>query len=62
MDLITLDSTVTAGDNLLVDKGFLCSLRDSSVVEMAAKYGDPVDLLRGLILSQRDEKLTLQNG
>jgi hypothetical protein len=45
MDLVTLDSTVTVGDNLLIDKGFLCALRDESVVEMASRYGDPVELL-----------------
>lgn len=45
MDLVTLDSTVTAGDNLLIDRGFLCALRDESVVAMASRYGDPVELL-----------------
>ena len=45
MDLITLDGTVQAGDNLLIDKGFLCALRDPSVVELASRYGDPIELL-----------------
>ena len=45
MDLIALDATVTAGDNKLIDRGFLCALRDPSVVEMAARFGDPVELL-----------------
>ncbi|AVO34619.1 hypothetical protein [Ottowia oryzae] len=45
MDLITLDGTVHAGDNLLIDKGFLCALRDPSVVELASRYGDPIELL-----------------
>lgn len=45
MDLITLDSTVHAGENLLIDKGFLCALRDPAVVELASRYGDPVELL-----------------
>nr|ART90136.1 hypothetical protein [uncultured bacterium] len=45
MDLVTLDSTVRAGDNLLIDHGFLCALRDPKVVETASRYGDPVELL-----------------
>ncbi|RYX94701.1 MAG: hypothetical protein EOO28_13885 [Comamonadaceae bacterium] len=45
MDLITLDSTVTAGDAMLVDKGFLCALRDERVVEAASRFGDPIELL-----------------
>jgi hypothetical protein len=50
MDLITLDATVTAGDNLLVDQGFLCALRDPQVVEMARRYGDPMELLEAGVL------------
>jgi hypothetical protein len=50
MDLITLDGTVTAGDNLLIKDGFLCALRDPSVVAMAARYGDPVELLEAQVL------------
>lgn len=45
MDLVTLDSTVHAGPNMLIDKGFLCALRDPSVVKLAAQYGDPIELL-----------------
>ncbi len=45
MDLVTFDSTVTAGNNVLIDDGFLQSLRDPKVIEVAAKYGDPVELL-----------------
>ncbi|MBY4599055.1 hypothetical protein [Ottowia caeni] len=45
MDLVTLDSTVHAGPNMLIDKGFLCALRDPKVVELAAQYGDPIELL-----------------
>jgi len=45
MDLITFDSTVTAGNATLIDKGFLTALRAPSVVEMARRFGDPVDLL-----------------
>lgn len=47
MDLVTFDSTVDAGDSRLITDGFLEALRDPSVVEMAAHYGDPVDLLEG---------------
>ena len=46
MDLISFDSTVTAGNTTLIDKGFLNALKTPSVVEMASKYGDPVDLLQ----------------
>jgi len=49
MDLITLDATVKAGNNALIDQGFLCALRDPEVVAMASRFGDPVDLLEGLI-------------
>lgn len=49
MDLVTFDSTVTAGDNVLIRDGFLCALRDPAVVEAAAAYGDPVDLLEGWV-------------
>jgi hypothetical protein len=47
MDLVTFDSTVVVGDVPLVTDGFLEALRDDSVVQYAAKYGDPVDLLEG---------------
>lgn len=49
MDLITFDSTVTAGENLLVDKGFLCALRDDAVVAMASQYGDPIEILEAFV-------------
>lgn len=45
MDLVAFDTTVTAGDARLITGGFLESLRDPAVVAMAARYGDPVDLL-----------------
>jgi len=45
MDLVTFDSTVEAGGSRLVSDGFLEALRDPAVVAMAARYGDPVDLL-----------------
>jgi hypothetical protein len=46
-DLIAFDMTVTAGGEKLIEDGFLLALRDPSVVEMAKRYGDPVDLLEG---------------
>jgi hypothetical protein len=47
MDLVTFDSTVQAGDGRLVTDGFLEALRDPDIVAMAARYGDPVELLEG---------------
>ena len=46
-DLVTLDSTVTAGANGVIDAGFLLALRDPDVVAAASRFGDPVDLLEG---------------
>ena len=48
-DLIVFDATVTAGQNTIVDKGFLMALRDPAVIEMASRYGDPVELLESFI-------------
>jgi hypothetical protein len=45
MDLVTFDSTVTAGNQIMIDQGLLMSLRDPAVVKAAERYGDPVDLL-----------------
>lgn len=45
VDLVMLDATVRAGDQLLIDQGFLCALRDPEVVALAERYGDPVYLL-----------------
>lgn len=45
MDLVSFDVTVTAGNTPLIEEGFLCALHDPQVVEMARRYGDPVDLL-----------------
>jgi len=45
MDLVTFDATVTAGDATLIDHGFLVALRDDSVIDVAARYGDPLELL-----------------
>jgi len=46
-DLVTFDSTVSAGNTTLIEDGFLTSLREPAVVEAAARFGDPVDLLEG---------------
>jgi hypothetical protein len=45
MDLVTFDGTVTAGNQIMLDQGYLMSLRDPEVIKRAAQYGDPVDLL-----------------
>lgn len=45
MDLISLDSTVVAGNTALIEEGFLTSLRSERVRTMAKHYGEPVDLL-----------------
>jgi hypothetical protein len=45
MDLVSFDSTVRAGNTPLITDGFLASLRDDSVRQMASRFGDPVDLL-----------------
>ena len=43
---------MTAGDEPIIDKGFLVALRDPAVVEMAKRYGDPVELLESWPLIQ----------
>jgi hypothetical protein len=45
MDLVSFDTTVTAGNNPLIEDGFLTALRDPTVIAAAERYGDPVDLL-----------------
>ncbi len=45
MDLVSFDTTVTCGDNRLITDGLLEALRDRDVVELASRFGDPVDLL-----------------
>ena len=47
MDLVVFDGTVTAGNRVMVDAGFLCSLDDPQVIALAERYGDPVELLQG---------------
>lgn len=49
MDLVTFDTTVTAGNTTLIDNGFLMALREPAVVEAASRYGDPVELLEGFV-------------
>ena len=44
-----LDATISAGPNTLVQDGFLCALRDASVIALAARVGDPVELLEAHI-------------
>jgi hypothetical protein len=45
LDLVSFDATVRAGNNLLIDDGFLLSLRDPEVIETARRFGDPIELL-----------------
>lgn len=45
IDFVTFDATVTAGYATLIDRGFLVALRDESVIEVAVRYGDPLELL-----------------
>ena len=49
VDLVTLDATVSAGKNPLVERGFLAALKDEQVVAAAQRYGDAVDLLEGAV-------------
>ncbi len=48
-DLVTFDTTVTTNGTTIIDRGFLMALRDPTVVAMASRYGDPVDLLEGSV-------------
>jgi hypothetical protein len=41
--------TVKAGDVTLIDNGFLTSLRDPQVVEMASRFGNPKELLETFV-------------
>jgi len=45
MDMVAFDTTVKAGNQTVIDEGFLMALRDPLVVAAAEKYGDPIDLL-----------------
>ena len=49
MDLATFDTTVTVGDRVLIDGGFLMALRSPQVVEAARRHGDPVELLEAFV-------------
>jgi len=42
---VTFDTPVTAGNRTLIDEGYLMSLRDPKVIEVASRYGDPIELL-----------------
>jgi len=44
-DLVCYDCTVTAGNNVIVDGGYLMSLEDTKVIAVASKYGDPDEVL-----------------
>ncbi|HEX4885099.1 MAG TPA: hypothetical protein VFX05_13235 [Casimicrobiaceae bacterium] len=44
-DLVTFDTTVTAGTTTVIEDGLLLALRDPAVVAAASRYGDPVALL-----------------
>jgi hypothetical protein len=48
-DSVMFDCTVKVDNTTLIDKGFLTALRDPKVVEEAAKYGDPVELLETFV-------------
>jgi hypothetical protein len=48
-DCVVFDATVKVGNTTLIDNGFLTSLRDPKVVELASKYGDPVELLEAFV-------------
>jgi hypothetical protein len=45
MDLVTFDSTVHAGKNILLDNGVPVAIDDEPIRNLAGQYGDPVDLL-----------------
>jgi hypothetical protein len=46
-DLVTFDSTVVAGNRVLIEDGYLKSLADPQVIAAASKYGDPLEMLEG---------------
>jgi len=48
-DLATFDTTVKLGNVTLIDNGFLMALRSDAVVQAAARYGDPVELLEAFV-------------
>ena len=48
-DCVVFDMTVKAGGTTLIDNGFLMALRDPQVIEMARRYGDPVELLETFV-------------
>jgi len=48
IDLVVHDATVKAGSTCLIDGGILQALHDPVVLEAAARFGDPLDSLRGI--------------
>lgn len=48
-DLCVFDLSATAGNNLIIDRGFLTALREPEVVAAAQFYGDPLTLLEGTV-------------
>jgi hypothetical protein len=46
-DLVIFDASLRAGDQLIIDKGYLTALDDPQVIEMATQYGDPQAILFG---------------
>ena len=49
MDLVCPDGTVTVDGVALIEAGFLSALRDAGVRTVAARYGNPVELLETAI-------------
>ena len=47
MDLVCFDATLRAGNRTIIEDGYLHSLADPEVIELASRYGDPVELLEG---------------
>lgn len=45
MDLVDLDATIEINGQVVVDRGYLCSLRDPRVTALAARYGNAIQLL-----------------
>ena len=48
-DLVIYDSTLKAGENLIIDQGHLTALNDQSVIDLANKFGDSESILYGEI-------------
>ena len=48
-DCVMFNATVTLGDHVMIDNGFLMALRDQDVVVAAKRYGDPLELLETFV-------------